>query len=134
MGGAATFNTLLNYLEETVETFVDDRQGSNKQYRIREAVFAAFSVFFTQSPSFLAFQTLMKKNKGINNARTLFGLEKIPSDNQIRNLLDPTPAEILSPFFLNVFSYLEGKKGLDSYRSINNSLLVILDGTGYFYS
>jgi hypothetical protein len=44
-------------------------------------------VFFTQSPSFLAFQKYMQKNKGVNNAQSLFGIQKIPSDNHIRDAL-----------------------------------------------
>ncbi len=50
---------------------------------------AAFSVFFTQSSSFLQHQSLMKQNKGKDNAQSLFKLSKIPCDNQIRKLLDP---------------------------------------------
>jgi len=34
----------------------------------------------------------MKSNKGKDNAESLFSIEKIPCDNQIRNLLDPVPA------------------------------------------
>ncbi|SEH06254.1 Uncharacterised protein [Candidatus Venteria ishoeyi] len=30
----------------------------------------------------------MKKQQGGNNAESLFGVHQIPSDNQIRNLLD----------------------------------------------
>ena len=57
----------------------------------------AFSVFFTQSPSFLQHQRLMKPKKGKDNAQSLFGLEEIPCDNQIRNLLDPIPATTVFP-------------------------------------
>jgi len=39
---------------------------------------SAFSVFFTQSPSFLAYQKTMPQNKGRSNAQTLFEMEQIP--------------------------------------------------------
>jgi hypothetical protein len=134
MGGAATFNILLNYLDASFDEFKDIRKGSNTRYLVREAAFSAFSVFFTQSPSFLAYQESMEKNTGNNNARTIFGIHGIPSDNQIRNLLDPTQAEVLAPVFLKTLTYLESTEKLEPYRHIENSLLVILDGTGYFYS
>ncbi len=51
-----------------------------------------YSVFFTQSPSFLEHQRLMKSSKGKDNGSSLFSLKEIPCDNQIRNLLDPVPA------------------------------------------
>jgi hypothetical protein len=134
MGGAETFTTLLNILDEAFGNFKDTRRGSNIQYQMREVCFSAFSVFFSQNPSFLAYQTAMEKNTGSSNAHTIFGINKIPTDAQIRNLLDPTKSEILNPVFLKVFSYLEETKELDRFRSIKNTLLVALDGTNYFYS
>jgi hypothetical protein len=50
---------------------------------------AAFSVFFMQSRSFLTHQRLLQTKKGRSNTNTLFQIEQLPSDPQIRNLLDP---------------------------------------------
>ncbi len=70
----------------------DERKpGNNTRYQVEDAMMAAFSIFFTQSESFLDHQRLMKSNKGKDNAESLFSIEKIPCDNQIRNLLDPVP-------------------------------------------
>src|SRR4030065_2763955 len=102
MRGDGSFSRLIGYLNEAVENFVDIRTGNNSRYPIRDVVLSAFSVFFTQSPSFLSFQPMMEKNKGNNNARTLFGLEEIPSANQIRKLLDRTRAEILFPVLFKI--------------------------------
>jgi len=52
---------------------------------------SAFAVFFTQSPSFLAHQQAMQKARGVNNAQSVFGIQEIPSDNQVRGMLDPVP-------------------------------------------
>jgi hypothetical protein len=51
---------------------------------------AAFSVFFMQSPSFLAHQRQLaqRAGHGRSNCETLFGMTKIPSDNHIRDMLD----------------------------------------------
>jgi hypothetical protein len=46
----------------------------------------------------------MEKEHGKNNAQSLFGVHLIPSANQLRNLLDPVPAETLSPIYREVFS------------------------------
>ncbi|MFW6312888.1 MAG: ISNCY family transposase, partial [Spirochaetota bacterium] len=50
----------MSYLEETISEFPDPRTGSNTRYTMRDAALAAFSVFFTQSPSFLAHQRSMQ--------------------------------------------------------------------------
>ena len=70
----------------TVATFPDKRTGKNTHYSLVDAALGAFAVFFTQSPSFLAYQRLMEGSKGKSNAQSLFGIHQIPSDNQIRNL------------------------------------------------
>ena len=56
----------------------EHREGKNTQYEILDAVLGAFSVFFTQSPSFLAHQRDMERRKGQNNAPSLFGLQNVP--------------------------------------------------------
>lgn len=70
----------------------EHRKGKNLTYTLREAVFGAFSVFFMQSAAFLEHQEQMQSDEGHNNATSLFGMKSIPSDNQIRNLLDPLEA------------------------------------------
>jgi hypothetical protein len=40
----------------TVEQFPDERTGDSGVYSMADAAIGAFSVFFTQSPSFLDFQ------------------------------------------------------------------------------
>ena len=63
------------------------KPGNNTRYQVEDAMMAAFSIFFTQSESFLDHQRLMKSNKGKDNAESLFSIEKIPCDNQIRNFV-----------------------------------------------
>jgi hypothetical protein len=66
---------------------------------MEDAALSAFSVFFTQTPSFLVYQRMMEGSKGNSNAQSLFGVHQIPSDNQIRNLLDSVVPEHVFPVF-----------------------------------
>jgi hypothetical protein len=118
----------------TFETFVDARKGKNKSYTLVDAGLSAFSVFFMQSPSFLEYQRTLEQAHGENNARTLFGVHEIPSDNQIRTLLDPTPPSLLNPVYSTLFNALRESGVVDSHRSLNGSLLLAFDGTEYFSS
>ena len=80
---------LLKHLEQVFDGFPDDRAGRlNTQYEVADAAKGAFAVFFTQQASFLAHQRAMQLAKGRNNAERLFGMYALPSDNQIRNLLE----------------------------------------------
>ncbi len=84
------FDEFVSQLGESAEQFPDVRKGGNRQcYSMRDACLSAFGVLFTQSPSFLAYQREMHVYQGRDNAESLFGVGGIPSDNEIRNLLDP---------------------------------------------
>jgi hypothetical protein len=125
---------LLKELKRIFEELPDLRKGRNSQYEMADAGMGAFSVFFTQSPSFLAHQEEMKRNKGRSNAESLFELVNIPSDNHIRGLLDPVLPKQLAPMYRIVFQGLEQNGILDTFRSYSNSLLIALDGTEEFSS
>ncbi len=78
----------------------------------------AFSIFFSQSPSFLEHQRLMKNLKGQDNALSLFNINKIPCDNQIRNLLDPVNPQTVYPVFNKFISGLKKtRKWLKSFST-----------------
>src|SRR5262249_52311890 len=72
--------------------------------------------------------------QGRHNAQTLFGVQQIPCDNQIRTLLDPIAPSHFDPIVLEVFQRLEQDHLLDSFRVLGDQLLVALDGTHYFSS
>ena len=128
------FDNLVAKLHQQLEQLPDHRTGKNSSYSIKDAAVSAFSVFFTQSPSFLAHQRAMEKKKGRSNAGSLFQIEKIPCDNQIRSLLDPITPRYLYPLFEEILLALEQAGELEPFRVLNGQLLVSMDGTGYFSS
>ena len=135
MGGTTgTFTELCRYLESVTESFPDVRTGTNRVYSVRDAALSAFSVFFMQCPSFLAHQQLMRTESGDDNARTIFGIEKIPSDNCIRYLLDPVPPQALFPVYERVHAKLcEEDRFAREYRSVMDTYLLAMDGV-WFHS
>ena len=134
MSGGETFQVLLSLLTGCVESFPDRRTGKNTQFSLQDVTRGAFGVFFCQSPSFLAFQELMQQQQGKNNASTLFGVQQIPSDNQIRALMDPVDPALLNPVYQKCFDLMQQHGLVQPMRSFANTLLVALDGTGYFQS
>lgn len=134
MTNEQTYDYLIQLFRQQIELLPDHRKGSNTTYMISDAVLGAFAVFFTQSPSFLAYQRQMKRTKGRSNAESLFHIEQIPSDPQIRNLLDPIEARILYPLFRKVMAKLEQTGHLDAFRFLGDSFLISLDGTQFFSS
>lgn len=128
------FDTLVGSFRQRLSSLPDKRTGKNTRYGMEDAALSAFSVFFTQTPSFLAYQRKMADSKGKNNAQSLFGVHQIPSDNQIRNLLDGVAPEQVFPMFEEILQVLDKQGQLDGFRSVADTLLVALDGTEYFSS
>jgi hypothetical protein len=129
-----TFDELVSQFRRLLAQFPDKRTGKNTHYSLEDAALGAFAVFFTQSPSFLAFQRSMQEAEGRSNAQTLFGMGEIPCDNHIRDLLDAVaPAHVL-PMFATIFEALRELGYLEPFRSINGDLLIPLDGTQYHAS
>ncbi len=128
------YQKLLGFLGSAIAAFPDLRKGKNQQYSMMDIARGAFGVFFCQSPSFLAHQQLMEQAQGRNNGRTLFGVQRLPSDNHIRAQLDAVDPQLLRPVFQQTSQYLITEKVLEKFRSVGNTLLVALDGTGYFGS
>ena len=125
------FNRWRDHLREALAKLPDRRKGANRSYAMEDFGLSAFAVFFTQSPSFLAYQKAMREARGCDNAQSLFGITRIPSDNQVRQMLDPVPPEALHPLFDQVLDALRDEGLLKDFRGVHQSTLIALDGTGY---
>jgi hypothetical protein len=133
-GRQLSFERVISHLREAAANIPDIRTGANCHYSIQDVALGAFSVFFTQSPSFLEFQRRMKQHRSQHNAATLFGVEEIPSDNHIRSLLDGVPADRFYAVFDAVFEQLNAAGELERFRSVGGDLLLTIDGTEYHRS
>jgi hypothetical protein len=133
--GVRPLDALLGSLPGCLDGFPDKRRGINTTYSMGDFGMAAFSVFFMQSPSFLAHQRQFEQGHGLSNATSLFGIGKIPSDNHIRDMLDPAAPGLLHPVFaeaVDQIRHIDG--GLDVFRRLDGHLLIALDGTEYHCS
>jgi len=128
------FDTVVSSFRQVLSLLPDKRTGKNTRYGMEDAALSAFSVFFTQTASFLAYQRMMEGSKGRSNAQSLFGVHQIPSDNHIRDLLDPVKPEQVFPVFEKILQVLEQQGQLRGWRSFADTLLLALDGTEYFGS
>ena len=94
--------SLLSGLKAVCAGFPDPRKGRSGNIAMADFGLSAFAMFFMQSASFLSFQRALEKGQGRSNCQTLFGIEKIPSDNYIRDMLDGADPALLAPCFENM--------------------------------
>jgi hypothetical protein len=128
------FDTIVSSFRQRLSSLSDKRTGKNTRYGMEDAALSAFSVFFTQTSSFLAYRRMMEGSKGKSNAQSLFGVHQIPSDNQIRDLLDAVAPNHVFPMFAEILQVLEQQGQLESFHSVADTLLIAIDGTEYFSS
>ena len=128
------FDRLIERLRVLASRLPDRRTGKNTQYSLADIALSAFSVFFTQSSSFLSFQKRMEQNRGQNNARSLFQIGRIPTDNHIRQTLDPVAPAHLFDFFDDLHRAFDKHGLLEAMRAVEDTRLIALDGTWYFSS
>jgi len=99
-----------------------------------DGIKSAFAVFFFQHPSLLDFQRAMKERKKRNNMETLFGVTEIPSDNQIRTLLDGIEPKALGAVFNHTLQTADEAGAIKPYRVLDGGVLLALDGLWYYSS
>jgi hypothetical protein len=129
------FDELLGNFEEVGEQTLDGRRlGYNQSYRIQDGIKSGFAVFFFQHPSILSFQRAMEDLKRRSNMETLFNVKGIPSDNEIRTLLDGVEPGSFREVFGKNLALAEREGVLDKYRVLDGGVLLALDGTWYFAS
>ena len=130
-----SLSPIIQRLKMSWQALPDYRKlGNNTHYKIVDAALAAFSVFFMQSPSFLAHQRDMHRRKGRDNVATLFGVEKIPSDVQIRNLLDPLTPDCFHAEFDWVLDELKANGHLASFQTYGETIAIAFDGVVFHSS
>jgi hypothetical protein len=130
-----SLQNIMSHFRERWSKLPDTRKpNNNTQYSIATGVLSAFAVFFMQSASFLAHQRLLEKKKGRSNARSLFQVEEIPSDLQIRNLLDPLGSSNFQEDFWFLLDGLKEQGHLQQFRTELDTYAIPMDGMTFFSS
>jgi len=109
---------------------IKDHRAENVTISLQDALTSAFAMFSLKDPSLLAFD---ERSKTDGNLKRVYGLEQVPSDSQMRTILDDVDPETVRPSFKDVFRQAQRGKVLEKMVSLGGYLLS-LDGTGYFSS
>jgi hypothetical protein len=109
---------------------IPDHRPATADIALTDALMSAFALFSLKSPSLLAFD----RERTEGNLRTLYGIQRVPCDTHMREILDPVAPEALRPVFKRVVTQVQRSHALEPMRFVDDSYLLALDGTGYFSS
>lgn len=120
-------------LDEQFRTIPDNRTGNAVQYQLPDVLKAAFAMFSLKHPSLLDFKTQSTAEE--NNLHSIYRIEgNIPSDNQMRGILDPVDPQLLRPLFRTCFSLLSEAGVIGEYEYGGKHVIVSIDGVEHFSS
>lgn len=129
-----SFASLLHCLSLLFRDIPDRRQKTKVKHTLHDVVMSGFAMMYFQDPSLLQFQRRLHEDEGRDNLETIFKVETIPEDTQMRKVLDRVDPEEFRPAFKNYLHRLQRGKHLEQYRLFDGSYLCVTDGSGYFSS
>ena len=122
--------------KEIFDPSEDHRKNiENVQFSIGDTLMSGFAMFSLKCPSLLNFEERsLSENEG-ENIKTLYHIDDIPSDCQLRSILDPVDPEAIKPAFKRIFSEVQRGKALEDHLwTVNGTYLVSIDASGFFSS
>jgi hypothetical protein len=109
---------------------IPDYRPADVDIALSDVFMSAFAMFSLKAPSLLAFD----KERAEGNLHTIYGIQRVPCDTYMREILDPVSPKWLRPVFTSVFRQLQRGKALEPMTFLDGSYLLALDGTEYFSS
>jgi len=100
---------------------IPDHRALNAKISMVDALMSAFAMFSLKDSSLLEFDGRRKKDK---NLRSIYGLKDIPSDTQLRTILDPVEPDYIRSIFKSIFDLLQKSRMLDKFVFMYSYYLV----------
>jgi Transposase DDE domain len=122
------FDALIQRVRKRFEVLPEQRRCPS--FPLADALMAGLALFSLKDSSLLAFCGRALDH----NLRSVFGLKAIPSDTQMREILDEVAPTQLRPAFKEVFRQVQRGKILEDYVYLEGCYLLALDGVEYFCS
>ncbi len=126
---------LLNSVFQSFNAIPDTRRQASIEHTLTDTLRAAFAMFNLKYPSLLSFENDNKIDPLVqHNLSTLYGVQQVPSDSQMRSILDTVDPAELRGTFRTLHSALQRGQVLNDYLSFDGRYLLSIDGTGLFSS
>lgn len=120
-------DALYRLLRSHFRSLPDPRAGE-VEIPLGDALMSASAMFALKDPSLLAFDH--RRRDPNDNFRTIYGINRVPSDSQMRAILDPLDPASLRPAFQDVFRCLQRGKALERFLYRDGHYLVLPDRGG----
>jgi hypothetical protein len=128
------FSSLLDNLQKAFNNIPDNRHPKKIEYSLSDIYSCGFALFFLQDKSVLEFQRRFQRETNQNNLSTIFNIKNLPSDTQLRDVIDTHSYTPIKGVFRNYFHRMQRGKYLSKYLFLDSYYLITIDGSQYFTS
>ena len=136
-----TLAAIVSELSTTFRGLADARAAGRLDYPLHDTLMSGFALMFFQHPSLLQFQRAMQQKRRRCNLETIFGVSEVPSDTQMREILDDVDPEPLRAVLPRLWEKVRRagwaarfRTTLPTGRHRGDYYTVALDGSEYFHS
>ena len=96
---------LISVIREGFDAIPEPEQREDQDISMSDALMSAFAMFSLKDPSLLAFDE--RRRDPNDNFRSIYGIQHVPCDTQMRTILDPVEPETLYPLFTEIFNRVQ---------------------------
>ena len=128
------FESLRKTLSRLFQQTPDQRDKHKSDYSIHDIMMSGFACMFFQDPSLLQFQQKLKDKRRCDNLQTLFDIENIPKETQMREVMDNFESDLFRPVLKKYFHFLQRSKQLEHYQFLPGQYYCPIDGVQFFSS
>lgn len=111
---------------------IPDPRSGDITISLPDALMSGFAMFSLKDPSLLAFEE--RRDTEDSNLNSIYKINNVPSDTQMRTIIDPIDPTCFRSAFKIPFRHLQRSKQLEQMQYFDGHYLLSLDGTGFFSS
>ncbi len=134
MKPAISFETFKNLMSSQISKWDDDRNSEKIKISLYDVTMSAFACMFYQSPSLLQFQRELQNARKLNNLLLQFGVKQIPSNTQLKDVLDVIDSNKFVEVFNKIHKKLLKYNIIKRYENKLNTYFLSIDGTQFYTS
>ena len=111
---------------------IPDRRTCDVTISLPGALMSGFAMFSLKDPCLLAFDERRKDEAKLKNLKNIYHIDAVPSDTQMREILDEVVPKGLSAVYTDIFRQAQRGKVLEKLVFLEGCYLLSVDGTQDF--
>lgn len=135
MKGKLSSKSLLNIIYNSLSKVPEQKNSKNRGISLIDSLMSGYALFSLKYASLLQFdQNYHRADITKHNLKSLYMVEKAPSDTYMREKLDEVDPKHLRKSFNRLLAEFQRSNYLKLFEFYEGRYLLPLDGTGYFHS